>query len=130
MQQNAQLEAQLPNQAIVLIIPSQQTALYNWSLQPPYSNPYYQSLMVDQRPDLYVSGLYTAQQTNPIRSRLRIFDEMVHFGPHPSMLANGTALCYDPVPGEYTYVIDENLQVHLNLGPGDSSAGAGSRQEK
>lgn len=104
----------LPPNATLFVVPSYWTSLYNYSFAPPYSNLYYQSLLVDERPDIYIAGLYSPQQTFILRSHFPIFDDMVHFGPHPYLLKVHPYECYRWPPSEYQFVIDENMTLMRN----------------
>ena len=104
----------LPANATLFVIPSYWTTLYNSSFAPPYSNPYYQALLVDERPDIYIAGLYSSQQTFVLRSNFPLFDDMVHFGPHPYLLQTHPYECYYWPPSEYQFLIDENMTLMRN----------------
>ncbi len=108
------MASSLPANATLFVVPGYWTTLYNSSLAPPYRNLYYQALLVDERPDIYVAGLYSSQQTFVLRSNFPLFDDMVHFGPHPYLLKAHPYECYHWPPSDYQFVIDENMTLIKN----------------
>lgn len=98
----------LPENATVFVVPGTWTTSSDFNTLPFGSH--YHALLLTYRPDMYVSGLFMAQNNLVIRSDFSYYDEMTNFGPF-----NPTS-CYASPPCEYGWVMDgvERLRPNLN----------------
>ena len=105
-----QISEQIPDGSAAFIVPAKWNLALDYN-KPLYENPGYHSVLLMQKPSLYISGQFLYPPSTILRSSFPLYDEMRLWDKPDNMTIFE---CYSDVPSQYGWIIDENMTLGKN----------------